>query len=165
MCKVPLKRCLWFACVATFAVTGGCAGPLLRSQRLPHAEPDCHGHESRQRLRDVTRAALPYVAGPFLAPHHARTQYSVEQATIRPPHSKFHPVPTRPVFEPQAASRPPQPLGVQLVPIPDHGVTSVPHTPTMVYPDIGLPPIVDEHLLNQRGGGEGTIMPLLPPDE
>jgi hypothetical protein len=35
----------------------------------------------------------------------------VDPLALEPPHSKFHPVPTRPVFEPRAAHQP-QPLGL-----------------------------------------------------
>jgi hypothetical protein len=36
---------------------------------------------------------------------------AVDPSALQPPHSKFHPVPTRPVFEPGAAHQP-QPLGL-----------------------------------------------------
>jgi hypothetical protein len=35
----------------------------------------------------------------------------VDPSAVQPPHLKFHPVPTRPVFEPRAAHQP-QPLGL-----------------------------------------------------
>lgn len=41
---------------------------------------------------------------------------SSAQLPITPPYPKFHPVPTRPVFEPRPGYSPPQALNVQLIP-------------------------------------------------
>ena len=144
-------------CALTIA---GCAAPMVPSQQLHHPEvaqslggsvpitglrfgmqdpADCHSCEDRQRLQDYVECATPYVAGPFM--HHGGSQaYAAEQATIQPPHSKFHPVPTRPVFETRANYLPPQPMGVHLVPVPDHGFHSA--MPRLSQPEssFGLPP-------------------------
>jgi hypothetical protein len=61
---------------------------------------------------------MPYCAGPFMHGQ-VEPEYATQQATIQPPHSKFHPVPTRPVFETRASYLSPHPMGVQLVPVPD----------------------------------------------
>jgi hypothetical protein len=44
-------------------------------------------------------------------PLHHDADIAVDPSALQPPHSKFHPVPTRPVFEPRAAHQP-QPLGL-----------------------------------------------------
>jgi hypothetical protein len=103
-----------------------------------HIPPDCNSCENRQRLRDLA----PYVAGPFV--HDSAAAYTTGQATIQPPHSKFHPVPTRPVFETSPTYSPPQPIGVQLVPVPEHYLGPGPDSPAVLFPDIGLPPIAEE---------------------
>jgi hypothetical protein len=133
------------AAFCTLAMSG-CAATMIPSQRLHEPElskvmagpvqvggpallgghrfgrqdsPACTSCEDRQRLEDYAHHAMPYVAGPFM---HGRVEpaHAVQQATIQPPHSKFHPVPTRPVFETRASYLPPQPMGLQLVPVPDH---------------------------------------------
>ena len=103
----------------------GCAAPLVPSQQL-HLTRPIKGHvrprhkhfnpagtvcTDRQRLVD----ALPYVAGPFLPDHAA-----AGDSAVLPPHSKFHPVPTQPVFAPRDDYAPPQPIGPHLIPIPEH---------------------------------------------
>ncbi len=129
-----------FAVAAVCAIAiSGCTATMVPSQRLHEAElskvmggpvqiggqrfgmhDECASCEDRQRLQDYAHHAAPYVGGPFM---HSRggPAYVAEQATIQPPHSKFHPVPTRPVFETRVSYHPPQPMGVQLVPVPDQG--------------------------------------------
>ena len=141
-------------------VMSGCAAPMIPSQRLdaiesPHMlsgpvplvghrfgmqDPsECTSCEDRQRLQDYGHAVRPYVAGPFMHPGNG-TAYAAQQATIQPPHSKFHPVPTRPVFETRAEYHPPEPMGVHLIPVPDHGSHStMPHWQQSDSP-LGYPP-------------------------
>lgn len=122
-----------------------------------------HPHEHRQRLRDVAHAVGPYVAGPFHRRHHDPTQYAATQATIKPPHSKFHPVPTRPVFEPRGTYSPPRPI-VDLVPVPEPHL--VPHgAGEMMYPDLGLPPLPENVGFGPLEFYEGDSMPWVAPDE
>ncbi|MBP87960.1 MAG: hypothetical protein CMJ64_14755 [Planctomycetaceae bacterium] len=158
--------------LACTTLVAGCAAPIIRSQRLPieqhaphdHAGPhDCLSCEGRQRLRDVVHGALPYVAGPFLH-HQPPTQYAAQPATIQSPHSKFHQVQTRPVFEPRHAYSPPRPIGVHLVPVPDHSFGSSPHAPATIFPDIGLPPSAEELPLTLLSDDDDT-MPLAPPNK
>lgn len=89
-----------------------------------HDSKECSACDERQRLEDYVEVAAPYIAGPFLH-HSGETAYAAGQSTIQPPHSKFHPVPVRPVFETRASYLPPQPIGVHLVPVPDDGVHSM----------------------------------------
>ncbi|MEX0819551.1 MAG: hypothetical protein WD070_08150, partial [Pirellulaceae bacterium] len=79
------------------------SGPVqLGGQRFGmQVASDCAPCEDRQRLQDYVHRAKPYVAGPFL--HPGGEASFAPQATIQPPHSKFHPVPTRPVFETPAS--------------------------------------------------------------
>lgn len=126
--------------------TSGCAATMIPSQRLHEPElskvvigplqiggqrfgmqdaSECTSCEDRQRLQDYAHHAMPYVAGPFMH-QRAEPEYAAQQATIQPPHSKFHPVPTHPVFETRASYLPPQPIGVHLVPVPDQGIHSMP---------------------------------------
>ena len=146
------------AAACAFAICG-CAAPMIPSQRFQSAESlktlsgpvplvghrfgmqdpsECASCEDRQRLQDYGHAAMPYVAGPFMHPGNTPT-YVAQQATIKPPHSKFHPVPTRPVFETRAEYHPPEPMGVHLVPVPDQGS----HSMMPQQPDVPLsyPPI------------------------
>lgn len=132
------RSALHVAAICALAVPG-CAATMVPSQRLHepefakvvggpvqlgghrfgmHVSPECTSCENRQRLQDYAHHAMPYVAGPFMHGP-VESDFAVEQATIQPPHSKFHPVPTRPVFETRAAYLPPQPMGVELVPVPD----------------------------------------------
>ena len=104
------------------AAGSGCASPLLLSERYS-AKQTCHEHvpgaacASCQEQHGIRRA-LPYVAGPFL-PRYGDPALISQPATLQPPHSKFHPVPTRPVFERQPQYAPPELIGMGLVPQPD----------------------------------------------
>jgi len=165
------QHCMSTACLITLALVSGCAGPLVRSQRLPHKQvspAEDHADEPRQRLRDLNQGTLPYVAGPFLRRRHHRMQYVAEQATIKPPSSKFHPVPTRPVFQPRGSYSPPRPM-VNLVPMLDPH--RHPHsTPETQYPDIGLPPTSgyfgdEAAILGPVESYQGESIPLVAPNE
>ena len=48
------------------------------------------------------------------SPRNDAGSLSISQSTIRPPHSLFHPVPTRPVFAPRPEYSPPVPLGIKV---------------------------------------------------
>jgi hypothetical protein len=112
----------------------------------------CAACEDRQRLQDYA----PYVAGPFMHPR-GGTEYAAQQATIQPPHSKFHPVPARPVFETRASYLPPQPMGVELVPVPDQGFHSM-----MSDSPPGPPDAMSEAIDARDFDGAGAVI-LSPP--
>lgn len=169
----PTLRIAALSSLTYLALVAGCAAPVIRSQRLhggrhtlpaiyqghDHALPhDCESCGSRQRLRDLA----PYVAGPLM--HHQRQPYAPQQATIQPPHSKFHPVPTRPVFEQRHSYSPPDPIGVQLVPVPEDSFGPNAHAPAVIFPDIGLPPVVEE-LPWTPMSDEPAATSLLPPED
>lgn len=171
--------------IALCAVTiAGCAAPVLPSQRIYDPtvaqtlggpvpitghrfgiqDPaECTSCQDRQRLQDYVACAQPYVSGPFMH-HGSASGYAAEQPTIRPPHSKFHPVPTRPVFRTRASYLPPQPIGVHLVPVPDHGLQTLmpvleqPHSTLTLPPN---PPLegYDAARLNEYGGADGFMLP------
>ncbi len=94
---------------AALVVSAGCCAPLIRSDRLvDQPSPSvAKGEEAAStevaiplfpdRLVGICRPLLHYLAGPF-TPQETIDQY---QSAVQPPHSKFHPVPTRPVFAPQ----------------------------------------------------------------
>jgi hypothetical protein len=108
--------------------------PLVGYRSEKQAPSECASCEGRQRLGDYMRQVRPYVAGPFGQPcNDSGAGYAAQQATLQPPHSKFHPVPTRPVFETQANYSPPQPIGVQLVPVPGHSHSHM--LPTIESPE------------------------------
>lgn len=163
----------------------GCAVPVIPSQRLHEGEfptmlsgpvalgghrfgmqdpSECTSCEDRQRLQDYAHSAMPYVAGPFMHPSN-RPAYGVEEATIQPPHSKFHPVPTRPVFENRAEYHPPQPMGVQLVPVPERGFRSM--MPGLHQPDLPLnstsPPAASSESMGTSEHNEADSFILRPP--
>ena len=136
----------------------GCAAPVALSQRF--YEPDasaCTACEDRHGLHGIE----PYVAGPFMHRRGA-TEYMAQQATIQPPHSKFHPVPARPVFETRASYLPPQPMGVELVPVPDQEFRST--MPRSHQPDslLGPPDTMSEAFDASELDGAGAII-LSPP--
>ena len=103
----------------------GCCGPLLRSERFTEfpgnagttdcCEPSLATAAAEVVPEQPTAPLIPdgllsvfnplvhCLAGPF-TPRAAVEEY---QAETRPPHSKFHPVPTRPVFMPD--EQPPTP--------------------------------------------------------
>ncbi|MBI2477627.1 MAG: hypothetical protein HYV60_02955 [Planctomycetia bacterium] len=147
-----------YSIVAICAIAmSGCAAPMVPSQRL-----SC---EDRQRLQDYGRAAMPYVAGPFMHSRNERA-YVAQQATIQPPHSKFHPVPTRPVFENRAEYYPPQPMGVHLVPVPDNGWHStVPrfHQPQPPLSNPPSRPAMSPESMDMRAYDESGPFMLQPP--
>jgi|GEM_PF-5623417 hypothetical protein len=161
------------AAACAFAICG-CAAPMIPSQRFQSVESlktlsgpvplvghrfgmqdpsECTSCEDRQRLQDYGHAAMPYVAGPFMHPGNAPA-YAAHQATIKPPHSKFHPVPTRPVFETRAEYHPPEPMGVHLVPVPDHHSHSL--LPRLRPPDVplGYPPTPPDASSQSLGTGD-----------
>ena len=157
---IRIRRTAFGVAAAGVLAMSGCATPMVPSQRLHESEltnvmsgpiqigghrfkredsSACSTCEDRQGLPDYTHRVMPYVAGPFM--HHGRdAEYAAQQAMIAPPHSKFHPVPTRPVFETRDSYHPPQPIGVHLVPVPDQ--QSYPMIPRLHQPDsqLGLPP-------------------------
>lgn len=166
----------------------GCAAPMVPSQQLHHHlgrkmhgapahlgghrfsrqdTSDCDSCGERQRLQDYAHCVAPYVAGPF-AHHGASNLVAAEQPTIKPPHSRFHPVPTRPVFETRATYLPPQPMGVQLVPIPDGGVYSLGPILQQPHEIIGpapAPPRMLAEPLRSNAMNEADTFMLPPPSE
>jgi hypothetical protein len=176
-----------FDVAAICALTlSGCAAPMIPSPQLQGDElssmmsgpvplggyrfgvqdsAERNSCEDRQRLQDYCHAAKPYVAGPFMHPGN-EPAYEVQQATVQPPHSKFHPVPTRPVFETRPEYLPPQPMGVHLVPVPEDGSHSV--LPRLHQPDLPLefppnPPAASSESMDASEYDEpGTRMPPPP---
>jgi hypothetical protein len=59
--------------------------------------------------RWISHRELSCECPPEALPHDAAM--AVDPSAVQPPHSKFHPVPTRPVFEPHSAHAP-MPLGL-----------------------------------------------------
>lgn len=183
---IRIKRSAFRVAAVCALVLPGCAAPLIPSQRfhegeLPHVlsgpvplgghrfgmqDPsECTSCEDRQRLGDYAHSAMPYVAGPFMHPSN-RPADGVQQATIQPPHSKFHPVPTRPVFETRAEYHPPQPMGVQLLPVPEYGIQST--MPGLHQPDLPLtyptsPPAASSESLDTSEHDEADSFILQPP--
>ncbi|MDA1050604.1 MAG: hypothetical protein O3C40_09000 [Planctomycetota bacterium] len=178
---IEIRRLGFGVAVMCAIAMSGCTAPMIPSQRFHEPElsnmmggpiqitshrlgmqdaSECASCEDRQRVQDYA----PYVAGPFM---HRRDEleYTAEQATIQPPHSKFHPVPTRPVFETRTSYQPPQPIGVHLVPVPDQ--ESQPMLPRLYEPDsqFGLPPDPPATMTESTDPGEfdepDTLM--LPP--
>jgi len=171
-------------------VISGCATLMVPSQRLHEPELNtgmsgpipigghrfgrqdssaCTACEDRQRLQDYTHCAIPYVAGPFMHPGRD-AEYVAEQATIETPHSKFHPVPTRPVFETRASYHPPQPIGVHLVPVPDQHSHPMPMTPHLHEPDSHLdlpptPPIATPESMDAIEVDDDGLFIIQPPSE
>src|SRR5262245_48594948 len=87
MLMVALIGCFWLLAGV------GCCGPMFVSQRKGHGQPEvltggnaepCHCGNVLTHLR-----------------HHAFVGPTESDPALLPPHSKFHPVPTRPVFAPR----------------------------------------------------------------
>ena len=111
---LPFLNSSWqFACAAFLVLGTGCSGPYIRSQQnayqaAPHGEHsehalvseidvDCgHGCDDGQLKLGLPQFFLHAISGPFV-PQEIVDPY---QSTALPPHSKFHPVPTRQVFAP-----------------------------------------------------------------
>jgi hypothetical protein len=91
----------------------GCCGPYICSQQAAYSsaskgqllplQSDCgkgvdcgQGCNHGQLKLGLPRPLLHAISGPFV-PHEIVDPY---QSTVQVPHSKFHPVPTRPVFAP-----------------------------------------------------------------
>ena len=128
----------------------GCCVPLVRSDRLDAgisptsvAAADCDPLIP-DGIYAACQPALHFLAGPFV-PRDAAEQY---QSTIRPPHAKFHPVPTRPVF----ASR------MSVPPLP-HEVVSVPMEP--IVPWEAEPQMIQPERFEARSS-LGTQFPVAP---
>lgn len=133
--------------LVVFALSStGCCGPYIGSQRgadflpaagrVPHVASDCEadcgcgqGFPDGERRRGLPSRILHAVAGPF-TPHAIADPY---QSAAHPPHSKFHPVPTRPVFAPLHE---PSPLA------PNEAAYMAPGLPSLVVPS--LAPAGDE---------------------
>lgn len=175
---------LGIAALCTFGVSG-CAAPMQMPHRFHDPElaktlsgpvpitggrfgmqdlSECTSCDDRQRLQDCVHVAMPYVAGPFM--HHDSPQaYEPQQATIKPPHSKFHPVPTRPVFETRSTYHFPEPMGVQLVPVPEIGSRSLPHLhqPDSLYHTPPNPPLDSIDSLSDSEFENSETFMLSPP--
>ncbi len=108
-----LSSSFQFGLAALLVSWTGCSGPYIRSQQFAyssapntqqtHLASDCengvdcgHGCIDGQLKLGLPRTILHAISGPFV-PHEIVDPY---QSTAHPPHSKFHPVPTRPVFAP-----------------------------------------------------------------
>ena len=127
------------AAAATLAIAGGCQAPWLVSPRFegkpspalvtlpdsgPEDSPDevvaasrpcicqeaaaCRCRSARTEPRATILGRQLRCRRPILAGH--KTGMGGGEPYIEPPHSKFHPVPTAPVFGPRGEYPPPQPM-------------------------------------------------------
>lgn len=114
----------------SLAVASGCRTPFLVSQRC--VEPTCEAviDEAPEVCADPEVAGIPVMVWPQIAwpaclrrdRLHARQQAMRDDfndflqpqppAPLKPPHSRFHPLPTQPAFAQRAEYRSPELLGV-----------------------------------------------------
>ena len=92
-------RLSWVGAVLAPFLLAGCCMPLVRSDRLAASVHSKDGAANCEPLIPdgiyaACQPALRYIAGPFMLQDTAGQAASADRA----PHSKFHPVPTRPVF-------------------------------------------------------------------
>ncbi len=100
----------------------GCCTPLIESRRFESPLP-YHAGPTPCACRNLFEHALLFARSPHtpLPGSDLDSRGIVPPAgpdSILPPHSKFHPVPTRPVFAPRSEYPPPQPLDSRLQPVP-----------------------------------------------
>ena len=134
--------CCGFVCAA------GCCNGLICSQRIADFGPPSNVNGAAENAGDcgcggsvLARLHCPVHSG---AHSSAESGHSVATAqhTMRPPHPRFLPVPTRPVFAPRPEYEPPHPLG--LVPVPHFGeptpaILDEHEPPPLVAPESALP--------------------------
>lgn len=173
------------ALLAVFATVSlaGCCGPLIVSHRIGHdplagcvAAEDSAVCPDEQRSPTPALPAMALPALPTLPPwlrcthwkaksRHLREDFGEflqpgAEPPLKPPHARFHPVPTQPVFamragyavpqlvgaDPHAEHLPPQPLSEQLdeipVPIPDADAPQQPTWRELPGPQPLIPPPV-----------------------
>lgn len=149
----------------------GCCGPYICSQQNLYA-PTGKGHPGHadcgkggcepcsdgQLKLGLPRPILHAISGPFL-PHGIADPY---QATTHPPHSKFHPVPTGPVFAPRNAYLPTlAPTTAPGQPTLAPSANSLPEPvearprPEIPGPSPGAPPRIDRRLPSQGPNAPG----------
>lgn len=119
--RAPLAAVLALACTA-----GGCCGNLLLSQRF--GEPTCGvGQDAAAELElTLERPGIPVMAWPNITlprclhrQHWRKAREDFAESLqpsppppTKPPHSRFHPLPTQPVFAQRAEYAVPELLGV-----------------------------------------------------
>jgi hypothetical protein len=108
-------RSVQFAIAAAIlAAVPGCCGPMVISHRVssPSIPADemtrCHCGSIFEHAFLSAKSPHRPLPGSDLASKGVIPP--VDSDTIQPPHSKFHPVPTRPVFAPREEYPPPKPL-------------------------------------------------------
>jgi hypothetical protein len=126
------SHALTTAALVAAACAGGCCGPVIVSQRFQGHDctpggallcRDCEATaadaESDASVQDCPASMRRgWLTG--LRFHAAGWKHNVSQwlqpgpaVPVKPPHSRFHPVPTQPVFEPRPEYGSPEPLGLQ----------------------------------------------------
>jgi len=131
-------------CILAVVAIGGCCGPMLMSHRFAPEEmpPDlacdvageeCDICECRHVIDHFFAfARAPHELLPGAVTDHRRLiPLEPGEAARDVPHSKFHPVPVRPVFAPRENTRDVEPHDPRLAPIP---------VPEEISPDIELVP-------------------------
>ena len=143
-----LSTSLQLVLAALVVAWTGCCGPYIRSQQsaylpaseghIPHPASGCgKGIDCAQGCYDgqlklgLPQPILQAISGPFV-PHEIVDPY---QSTMHPPHSKFHPIPTRPVFTRLRETSTPGPVRSGFMPQP---------CPTCVIPPAGRPTLAPQ---------------------
>ena len=137
-----LTKAAFATALLSLAVASGCRSPFLVSQRC--VEPTCEAvigeapeFYDDQRAPGIPVMVWPQVAWPACLQRdrlHARQQALREDfndflqpqppAPLKPPHSRFHPLPTQPAFAQRAEYRSPELLGVD--PLAPHAAPLLP---------------------------------------
>ncbi|HTN77587.1 MAG TPA: hypothetical protein VL096_20150 [Pirellulaceae bacterium] len=125
---IALKRLLPATALASTLAVSGCCGNFLVSERFGHAvdqgaAADCpDGQCGSGRIggqRELPKFCWPgWLQRDHWASKHRRVKDEFAEMLqpgppppVKPPHSRFHPVPTLPVFASRAEYRPPELLG------------------------------------------------------
>jgi hypothetical protein len=96
----------WSVSGALMLVAAGCCGPLVVSHRYAANDGIMDGRCGTER-EAAGSCGCAHVVDHLL--HHAPlpgTEGGKALGTIQPPHSRFHPVPVRPVFAPRTPDEP-----------------------------------------------------------
>lgn len=150
-------------CAAAMSVVGsGCCNGFICSQRFYENGENLEMCGDGGPNAACGMGARQCVARLFGREDFAPTDQEMieKQQTIRPPHSRFHPLPTQPVFQPRAEYSPPRPLNMKLEPAHDQA----PALEALPLPAPQLAPVpataVEEPRISRR---EPTPQPALAP--
>jgi hypothetical protein len=170
----PIRHLVrWSICGLAVVLIGGCCGPVIRSQRFTETELDqvmacdaaidsgdvCECRNVLDHFFVFARAPHALLPG-AIADRRGFVPVQPDEAAQNVPHSKFHPVPTRPVFAARdvgsrlAPSEPP-PIQAEMSPAP---IVEAPPMELELIPSETVPTPLEPTLPEPE-----SIVPKVPP--